>query len=302
MEHYYQAHGRDWERYALIKMRVIAGDRQRGAELLDTLRPFVYRKYLDFSAFESIREMKTLINRELERKGRRNDIKLGPGGIREIEFFVQSHQLIRGGREPALQTSSLYRAFDELVRLDVLNKAEHERLLQAYAFLRNTEHRLQMVDDMQTQKLPTDPEQRAQLAASMGYDDYDTYSADLKSHRDFVQSCFTRLFQTDPLPGGDTLDGFSDVWFATRGDAVCKTFLSEHGFTDADQALVLVRGIRQGRVYQSFSRNGRERLDRMIPCRASRDRRGALTKPEPGAIHQRDRRYRAAIRLLRLAG
>ncbi len=266
MEHYYQAHGRDWERYALIKARVVAGDARRGAELLATLRPFVYRKYLDFSAFESIRDMKTLINRELERKGRRNDIKLGPGGIREIEFIVQSHQLIRGGRESGLQTPSLHRAIDELVNLRVIETGERDRLLDAYAFLRNTEHRLQMADDLQTQRLPDDDGERARLAASLGFDDYAAFETALGAHRALVQDCFARLFQTDSRPAGDVPDGFTDVWFATRGESQCRAFLGEQGFEDPERALNLVRGIRQGRVYQGFSRNGRERLDRMIPA------------------------------------
>ena len=264
MEHYYQAHGRDWERYALIKARVVAGDPGRGAELLATLRPFIYRKYLDFSAFESIRDMKKLIDRELTRKGRRRDIKLGRGGIREIEFIVQSHQLIRGGREPALQTPGLHQAMDELVRLGVFDGAERDGLLAAYTFLRNTEHRLQMVDDAQTQRLPDDDAGRAALARAMGFADWAGFEADLSRHQSLVESHFSRLFQTETPPGGSELDGFSDVWFGTRDDAVCRRYLAEHGFADPEQALALVRGIRQGRVYQGFSRNGRERLDRMI--------------------------------------
>ena len=266
MEHYYQAHGRDWERYALIKARVVAGDAERGAELLGLLRPFVYRKYLDFSAFESIRSMKTLINRELARKGRRNDIKLGPGGIREIEFIVQSHQLIRGGREPALQTSSLYQAFEALVRLDVIEPCERDRLLDAYAFLRNTEHRLQMADDLQTQQLPRDADERARLADAMGFGDIPSFEAALESQRDVVQECFARLFQTDAEAADDGHGGFTDVWFATRSESVCESFLADQGFVDPRQALSLVRGLREGRVYQGFSRNGRERLDRMLPA------------------------------------
>ncbi|KAA3621214.1 MAG: bifunctional [glutamate--ammonia ligase]-adenylyl-L-tyrosine phosphorylase/[glutamate--ammonia-ligase] adenylyltransferase, partial [Proteobacteria bacterium] len=265
MEHYYQAHGRDWERYALIKARVVAGDKDRGAELLATLRPFVYRKYLDFSAFESIREMKGLIDRELERKGRRQDIKLGRGGIREIEFIVQSHQLIRGGREPALQTPSLHKAFDELVRLEVVGAKDRDALMEAYAFLRNTEHRLQMVDDMQTQKLPSDEGERERLATAMGFDGWGRYEEALQRRRDLVQSHFTRLFQTDQRERPAELDTYIDVWFGTRSDAVCGQFLEEQGFADPLHALELIRGIRKGRVYQSFSRNGRERLDRMIP-------------------------------------
>ena len=173
MEFYYQTHGRDWERYALIKARVVAGDRDSGASLLEMLRPFVYRKYLDFSAFDAIREMKALIVRQLQSSGNRNDIKLGRGGIREIEFLVQNHQLIRGGRETSLQTQSLYRAMDALVGLGILDDPARDTLLGAYRFLRNVEHRLQMAADRQTQRLPDAPLEQERVAWSMGFGDWD---------------------------------------------------------------------------------------------------------------------------------
>ena len=120
-ENYYQTHGRDWERYALTKARIVAGDHQAGEELLSRLRPFVYRKYLDYGAFESIRDMKELVERELARKATARNIKLGRGGIREIEFIVQSFQLIRGGREPRLQTNRLFDAIAQLVNIGALD-------------------------------------------------------------------------------------------------------------------------------------------------------------------------------------
>ncbi|GJL81414.1 MAG: glutamate-ammonia-ligase adenylyltransferase [marine bacterium B5-7] len=265
MEHYYQAHGRDWERYALIKARVIAGDHQRGVEFMKSLRPFVYRKYMDFSAFESIRKMKLLIDRELKRKGRQGDVKLGRGGIREVEFIVQSHQLIRGGREPALQTSRLIEAMNALVDLHVLTVGERDSLMDAYRFLRNTEHRLQMVDDQQTQQLPKDDLDREALGQSMGYSNWSEFQAALAEHRDLVQSHFSRLFQTEESDDEGDMDELNDVWLATRSDNFCQQVLAKIGFTDAERSLQLVRGIRSGRVYQGFSKNGRDRLDRMLP-------------------------------------
>ncbi|MEA3292282.1 MAG: bifunctional [glutamate--ammonia ligase]-adenylyl-L-tyrosine phosphorylase/[glutamate--ammonia-ligase] adenylyltransferase, partial [Pseudomonadota bacterium] len=190
MEHYYQTHGRDWERYALIKAQVVGGNRQAGRALLQELRPFVYRKYLDYGAFESIRSMKEMIERELLRKGMERNIKLGRGGIREIEFLAQSYQLIRGGRELSLQTQRLYAALEALRELGVLEADAVAELIDAYRFLRNTEHRLQMVDDRQTQLLPTDEVEQLRLAWSMGYSDWKTYSAALNAHRDAVHRQF----------------------------------------------------------------------------------------------------------------
>ncbi|MFQ5545430.1 MAG: bifunctional [glutamate--ammonia ligase]-adenylyl-L-tyrosine phosphorylase/[glutamate--ammonia-ligase] adenylyltransferase, partial [Acidiferrobacterales bacterium] len=154
MEQYYQTHGREWERYALIKARVVAGDRAAGEKLLVRLRPFVYRKYLDYGAVEAIREMKVMINRELQRKGMPDNIKLGPGGIREIEFIGQAFQLIRAGRERDLQERSILSALHKLSERGHLVDQAANELAKAYVFLRNTENRLQMIADRQTHELP----------------------------------------------------------------------------------------------------------------------------------------------------
>ncbi len=282
MEHYYQTHGRDWERYAMIKARVVAGDVEKGSHFLEVLRPFIYRKYLDFSAFESIRDMKHLIDRELRRKGRQTNIKLGRGGIREIEFIVQSHQLIRGGREPLLQTTGLYGAFEALVELGVVPAKEVAKLLEAYAFLRNTEHRLQMYEDLQTQNLPASDQQRELLAWSMGYSNWEVFKPELDSRQNYVHERFSHLFQIAENDPTSEVDGFSDIWFEILQSEDAVMFLSEDGFVEATHAYELVRGIRHGRVYQSFSRNGRERLDRMMPLALRRI--AATRKPDQSLI------------------
>ncbi|MBP6383020.1 MAG: bifunctional [glutamate--ammonia ligase]-adenylyl-L-tyrosine phosphorylase/[glutamate--ammonia-ligase] adenylyltransferase, partial [Pseudomonadales bacterium] len=168
MEEYYQDQGRDWERYAMIKARVIAGDRAAGEQLLAALRPFTYRRYIDFSAIESLRGMKAMINREVQRRGKATDVKLGAGGIREIEFIVQSFQLIRGGRETALQERRLLVVLELLGSLGHLPPAVVAELGEAYVFLRNTEHAIQARADQQTQALPEDEDDRLRLAFALG--------------------------------------------------------------------------------------------------------------------------------------
>ena len=278
MEHYYQTHGRDWERYAFIKARVVAGDPVSGSQLLDSLRPFVYRKYLDFSAFDSIREMKQLIDRELERKGRQDNIKLGRGGIREVEFIVQCHQLIRGGREPDLQTPKLKTALAGLRELEIISAEEQQRLYAAYVFLRDTEHRLQMYDDLQTQTLPGDEKQFELLAHSMGSATVDDFRAELGSHMDYVHDEFSRLFAVEGDGEEQGSNDFQDIWLEVVDADAAPGLLEAHGFTDPGHCFKLINGIRHGRVYQSFSRNGRDRLDRLVP--ASLERISATRNPD----------------------
>ena len=165
MEQYYQREGRDWERYAWIKARAVGGDRNGGARLLDTLRPFVFRRYLDYSAFAGLREMKALIDAEVARKDLAQNLKLGPGGIREIEFVVQLLQLIRGGREPSLRERGLLPALAACERLSVIGAAAAKQLRAAYRFLRRVENRVQMLRDEQTHELPDDADQRERIVA-----------------------------------------------------------------------------------------------------------------------------------------
>ena len=169
MEHYYQTHGRDWERYALIKARVIDDNDEAGRELLARLQPFVYRRYLDFGAFEAVRSMKEMISRQLRRKGVQNNIKLGHGGIREIEFIAQSFQLIRGGREPLLQTNRLLPALEYLARSGTISEGMCAELITAYTYLRRLEHRLQMIRDQQTHRLPDGEMDRKRLLLATDY-------------------------------------------------------------------------------------------------------------------------------------
>jgi glutamate-ammonia-ligase adenylyltransferase len=268
IEHYYQTHGRNWERYALIKARVVAGDKNTGEELLTILNPFIYRKYLDFGAFDSIREMKNTIERELKQEGVNQNIKLGWGGIREIEFLVQSHQLIRGGREKKLQTQSLYQAITGLQGLGVIDNLAQSQLLEGYRFLRNSEHRLQMVADRQTQRLPESDTDCQRLAWSMGFDNWPAYVKQLDQHRTGIHGLFKEILgaKTSDTEQSDRVeDQLADVWKGTLAQQEAVKILIAAGFSHADSTPQLLTGVRKGRLYQAFSGIERDRIDRLMP-------------------------------------
>src|SRR5688572_30124828 len=171
MESYFQREGRDWERYAWQKARPVAGDCDAGERFLQTLRPFVYRRYLDYGALDGLREMKAAIAAEVARKELANDIKRGPGGIREIEFLVQALQLIYGGREPDLRDRRLLPSLQALVDARQMSAEAGAMLATAYRFLRRLENRLQMLRDAQTHALPEREDDRERIAASLGHAD-----------------------------------------------------------------------------------------------------------------------------------
>ncbi len=190
MEKYYIEQGRDWERYAFIKARVVAGDMDEGRDFLRWMKPFVYRRHLDYSAIQSLREMKGLIARQVELKRLDHDLKLGPGGIREIEFVAQAQQLIWGGRYPELQESRVTVILRRLAELEFMLPDDVQDLLDSYYFLRNCEHALQAEEDRQTHLLPTDPVSQSRLARAMGYPDYEGFRHALEIVRSRVTRCF----------------------------------------------------------------------------------------------------------------
>ena len=193
LEDYYTTQGRGWERFAMIKARVVTGDSPSVKLLYEILNPFVYRRYLDYGAIEALRDLKRKINLEVARKGMQSNIKLGQGGIRELEFIVQSFQLIRGGRLQRLQVQSFKQALDEISEEGLLDVNNKNQLWQAYRFLRNTEHVLQAIDDKQTQQLPVDKLSQQRVALVMGQSSWDKFLIDLDSHRDNVHRCFADM-------------------------------------------------------------------------------------------------------------
>ena len=265
-EQYYQVHGRDWERYAFIKARAVAGDVAAGEALLERLKPFVFRKYLDYGAFEAIRSMKVMIEREMARKGMHEHVKLGPGGIREIEFIGQALQLIRAGREPPLQCRPILEALARLSERGYLPATARDELSAAYVFLRNVEHRLQMLADQQTHTLPSDPLERARIACGMGFADWTAFEAALAEHRGHVRNHFDHTFA---IPGADPVGGESGelaaVWAGTAGVDAARRVLRAVGFEDTDAALRVLAGFRESAASRALSAEGRSRLDRLIP-------------------------------------
>jgi glutamate-ammonia-ligase adenylyltransferase len=266
MEQYYQVHGRMWERYALIKARVVAGDPAAGAELLKRLRPFVFRKYLDYSAVEEIRSLKASIHRELLRKGIESNIKLGPGGIREVEFIGQAFQLIRGGRDLRFQERRILAVLAHLGEEGDLTPQAVRDLSSAYEFLRKTEHCLQAIRDQQTQVLPTNDLDRLRVAVGMGFSDWPGFHAVLTRHMQRVHEHFSSVFAA---PQGEAPaaneQGLHAVWAGTLDEAAACEALQTAGFADAATTLNLLRGLRAGGAYSALSANGRERLDRLMP-------------------------------------
>src|SRR5690242_5606940 len=193
MEQYYQSEGRDWERYAWIKARPVAGDRVAGKQLQELLRPFVYRKYLDYTAFAGLREMKALIDAEVARKDLADNLKLGPGGIREIEFIVQLTQLIRGGREPSLRVRGLLPALTACEARGHIPAARARALREAYGCLRRVENRVQMLRDAQTHDIPEDELSRERIARGLGHPDWAALAAELARHRAVVSEEFAAV-------------------------------------------------------------------------------------------------------------
>ncbi|MBN7770587.1 bifunctional [glutamate--ammonia ligase]-adenylyl-L-tyrosine phosphorylase/[glutamate--ammonia-ligase] adenylyltransferase [Marinobacter daepoensis] len=268
LETYYQDQGRDWERYAMVKARVVAGDQRAGEALMESLRPFVYRKYIDFSAFESLRSMKEMISREVRRKGLENNIKLGSGGIREIEFVVQAFQLIRGGRDRELQQRELLQILSELEALELLPSRVVDELRSAYVFLRNLEHALQGVEDRQTQILPEDDLSCARIARIMGHDGWAECLAELNGHRARVARHFADIIATEDQAGSDDSgvdDGCYELWLSEMDESAALDWLKSSGFEDPEGSYRRLANLRDGRTVQMLQTQGRKRLNQFVP-------------------------------------
>lgn len=270
LEQYYQDQGRDWERYAMIKARVVAGDQVAGAQLLDMLRPFVYRRYLDFSAIEALRTMKQLIQQEVRRKGMADNIKLGSGGIREVEFIAQAFQLIHGGRDLSLQQRPLLKVLGTLEGQGYLPPAVIAELRNGYEFLRYTEHAIQAIADRQTQMLPDGPEDQARIAFMLGFADWTAFHERLMYWRGRVDWHFRQVIadpdeeegeESELVVGGEWLP----LWEESQDEEAACRQLAEGGFTDATKALKALAGLRSSPQLRAMQRLGRERLDAFIP-------------------------------------
>lgn len=259
LEAYYEEQGRDWERYAMVKARAITGDRDAVQQLEALLRPFVYRGYVDYSAIESLRSMKQAIVAEVRRRDLADNVKLGSGGIREVEFIAQCFQLIRGGRDISLQRRELIPVLEECAVLGCLPREASERLTLAYGFLRDTEHAVQAWEDRQTQDLPSNPVAQAALAFCMGFDSFEMFRAALVAHREQVAQYFADLIaDTSEQPAAELT---APLWGAQCDEQT----LTAMGFVDAAAASHSIETLFSSRRVQTLQPEGRERLDRFMP-------------------------------------
>lgn len=265
LENYFITQGREWERYAWIKARVMneGNNLQPGwkTALEKVARPFIFRKYLDFGAINAMRDLHAQIRREVARKDMADHIKLGPGGIREIEFIAQVFQLIRGGRDSALQIRATTQVLDLLTQRKQLPPATRDELIAAYVFLRRLEHRLQYVDDAQTHMLPEADEARASIAASMGFADWPGMKCELDAHRERVSRHFEQVF-SDPESGTHPLAG---LWLGQCGAESCSDQLGELGFARPQEIVEQLDRLRTSSRYQQLPAANRERLDAVGP-------------------------------------
>lgn len=266
LEHYYTVHGRDWERYALIKARALSGGARLKAGLAALIRPFVYRRYLDYGALDALREMKASINREAGTRQLEDDIKRGTGGIREIEFTAQLFQLTRGGREPRLRDRSLLATLASCAELGLLSQEDVLSLVDAYRFLRTTEHRLQQVRDEQTHSLPRDALGRARLAWASGAPDWDSLAQRLEAARAATSRRFSALLAVAAEADGDApRSPWLDVWSGPEDRAAIAQRLAAAGVMLDEPLLEVVMDLKSARFLSRLSRTGRERLDRLMP-------------------------------------
>lgn len=263
MEQYYQREGRDWERYAWIKARPVAGDIAAGERLLETLRPFVYRRYLDYSALDGLREMKALIDAEVAKREMAEHIKLGPGGIREVEFLAQALQLIRGGREAGLRQKSLLLALQRLAEAGYLEAEAARELAAAYRYLRRLENRVQMLGDQQVHALPQDALLRERIARGLGHADADAMLATLDRHRAVVSAAYEGLLQTQRRqPEANAL---TQYWRALPEGGDAQSLL-DAGFAAAAEQHARLRDFALSPAVRGLSERARQRLDRVLPA------------------------------------
>jgi len=259
LENYFISQGREWERYAWIKARVMVGD--RADELLEIARPFIFRKYLDFGAINAMRDLHSQIRREVARKDREDNIKLGPGGIREIEFIAQVFQLIRGGRDITLQIKPTVKVLHQLAALGVLDAEAVNTLARAYDFLRRLEHRLQYLDDAQTHDLPSSTDDQATVARAMGFDDYPALLSALAIHRREVSHHFNDVF-ADPGEEGHEHDR---LWESADDETQLTETLATLGYADAQASARRLGSLKRGSRYQSRPPQIKARFDALIP-------------------------------------
>lgn len=265
-EDYLPRHGRDWERYAYVKARAVTAPEAYAEIYASAVRPFVYRRYLDYGVFESLREMKALIEREVERRELADHVKLGPGGIREIEFIVQAFQVIRGGQDRRLQTTSLLNALKLLDTWKRMPSGMVKELRAAYIYLRRLENRLQMIGDAQVHQLPVDALTRERIALAMGSRDWLALMSELNAHRELVSRHFRLVVfgGTERDTGAVRID-LGRFWDTQAETAALVESLARAGFVASEEATRLLLELRSSALVRKLDEPGRKRLQALLP-------------------------------------
>jgi glutamate-ammonia-ligase adenylyltransferase len=263
LEHYYQLHGREWEQYAMVKARVISGSQASRDSLASLLRPFVYRKYHDYRVFDGLATLKGKIDAQAKSKKMRVNIKIGQGGIREIEFFVQAFQILKGGRNHQLQRTGIFDCFDALEKDRIVDAKTIDKLRQAYCFLRLLENRMQMFDDQQTHDLPDSTNQQMRIAATMNFADWEALLKQLQLHRDQVSLCFNDLFKQQVASKPELVidDSFAESIDANRQ----WEFIEKAGLSDPQEINQSLNRFLQSKAWSYMSARARQRFTTLLP-------------------------------------
>jgi len=262
MENYYLTQAREWERYAMIKARQVAGDFNSGNMLFAMIKPFVYRRYLDYGAFKELRSLKLQITQELQRKDRMDNIKLGFGGIREIEFIGQAFQLIRGGQDKDLQERGILNILKLLGEKQLLTKEDASQLQISYCFLRRVENHIQQYQDRQTHDLPRDSLVQQILAYAMDYADWESFKEKLDHVRHEVHGVFEQVFS---ISEQTNLDSKGAIVWRDESDSNAIAYLKQQGFKQPENAFQLIQDFKQSSALKRISSKGAEVIDRLIP-------------------------------------
>ena len=262
MENYYLTQAREWERYAMIKARQVAGDFSSGKQLAAMIKPFVYRRYLDYGAFEELRSLKLQITQELRRKERMDNVKLGPGGIREIEFIGQAFQLIRGGQETELQERSILKILKMLGEKQLLTTEDAEQLQTSYCFLRRVENHIQQYQDKQTHDLPTDPLVQQILAFSMDFPDWSSFKIALDKVKAEVQGVFDQVFS---LSEQEDINDSAEIVWSGKFDDDSLEYLQQHGFLHLTDTHKVLQDFKNSRAINKLTTKGLGVIDRLVP-------------------------------------
>ena len=270
LENYYLLQGREWERYAMIKARPLTGSKAKQTELLELLRPFIYRRYLDYTVFESLRELKLAIASELEKKGEALNIKTGLGGIREIEFIGQAFQLLRGGREPELQLRKILKVLEQLQDSKLMAAKDVRQLTVSYEFLRKLENRLQMLRDEQEHCLPYKSDSCDRIALGMCHKSFDSLQTELDTHRQAVNRLFSELFsfesngeqqETTGQPAGNSAENAPQ---SLQADEL-QTWLKAKGFKQPQELAAKIDEFRESVFYANLTEVARQRAEKLLP-------------------------------------